>query len=302
MSNTIRRVIDNRVLVLGLDWMYREAIKPHERGELLDCARRVADALHLVPARGPVEGYYAEDPALTEYFQTVRALQGADGESRPAVSSLAAFQRLIEVMASPIFGRAQRTDRLLPSTRDPLTQALAKAYPTWDVPGLTADAAQVALASNDYSLVGLAARARDPVLIAATRESTVLYADAPAMASRVRPTIEYVWDVEPDLADAAGRFVAEFNALFRETLPAPRPAGAEHYWHAHGMNTVLGRCVRIGTETGVTPPQHYHWGICLGDGEDLVVHDFWDKSLWTTQRFRATLRGGRPRPQNPTAS
>ncbi len=35
----IRRLIDNRVCLLGLDWMYREAMKRHEKGELLECAR-----------------------------------------------------------------------------------------------------------------------------------------------------------------------------------------------------------------------------------------------------------------------
>jgi len=59
-------VVDNRVFLLGLDKLYRDAMKRHERGELLACARRVAAPLHETPADVPVEGYYAEDEQLTE--------------------------------------------------------------------------------------------------------------------------------------------------------------------------------------------------------------------------------------------
>ena len=43
------RVVDNRVFVLGLDKLYRDAMKQHEREELLLCARRVAEVLQVVP-------------------------------------------------------------------------------------------------------------------------------------------------------------------------------------------------------------------------------------------------------------
>ncbi len=63
-----RRVITNRIFLLGLDELYREAMKQNERGELLACARITAKALSLEPADVPVEGYYSEDDELTEYF------------------------------------------------------------------------------------------------------------------------------------------------------------------------------------------------------------------------------------------
>jgi hypothetical protein len=47
-------VVDNRVFLLGLDKLYRDAMKQHERGDLLRCARRVAQALHAAPADAPV--------------------------------------------------------------------------------------------------------------------------------------------------------------------------------------------------------------------------------------------------------
>lgn len=36
--STERRVVDNRFFSLGLDGLYRDAMKEHERGELLGCA------------------------------------------------------------------------------------------------------------------------------------------------------------------------------------------------------------------------------------------------------------------------
>jgi hypothetical protein len=47
--------------------------------------------------------------------------------------------------------------------------------PTWTIAGLTAAAYAIAIRTDDCSLVGLAARSRDTVVLAATRESVVLY-------------------------------------------------------------------------------------------------------------------------------
>lgn len=296
---TIRRVIDNRVCLLGLDWMYRETMKRHERDELLQCARRVAGALQIAPAEVPIEGYYAEDQDLAEYFRLVRALQRVDRSRTAIVSGLPQFQRLHTVTCSPIYGHSQYANSLLPAPRDPLAQALADTFPEWSVPRLTEAAADIAHALDDFSLVGLAARTRDGVLLTATRESAVLYAETPAMAARTRPTIEYVWQVDADLAASASRFIEAFNALFEDTLPPPTPSNAEHYWHAYGSNEVLGRCVRLGYDDSSRPIRHYHWGIYSDPDGVLFVQDFWHVEAWTTKRYRSTLNGGQsgPRPK-----
>ena len=43
------RVVNNRVFMLGLDGLYRKAMKRHEAGELLGCARQVARTLKVKP-------------------------------------------------------------------------------------------------------------------------------------------------------------------------------------------------------------------------------------------------------------
>ena len=88
---TERCIVDNRVFLLGLDKLYRDAMKRHERVELLSCARRVAAALHVTPTSVPVEGYYAEDQQLTEYFRLVRALQQVDESRTSKVAALPEF-------------------------------------------------------------------------------------------------------------------------------------------------------------------------------------------------------------------
>ena len=143
-------IVDNRVFLLGLDKFYRDAVKQHERGELLSCARRVAQTLDVKPSPAPVEGYYTEDEQLTDYFRLMRGLQNVHAKRTPEVVALAEFQRLSNVTASPLYGRPQQTDKLLlPAGRDALSQALLDTSPEWTVPRLVAAAAELRLAPAD---------------------------------------------------------------------------------------------------------------------------------------------------------
>ena len=239
----------------------------------------------------PVEGYYAEDERLTEYFRLVRALQRVDGRATPAVESLVEFQRLLEVVSAPLFGVPQFHGRLLPTGRDALSRALIERSPTWTLEGLVSSAHRAALESDEISLVGLAARVKDPVVLAAARESVVLYAE---MITGCFPMSEpkVVWKVEQDLVRQAGRFVEAFNALFGENLPAPAPKSAECYGDACEDNEIVGRCVRLGKDDAEMPPRVYHWAICRNVQGEPRVQEFWDSEVWTTARYRAALQGG----------
>jgi hypothetical protein len=285
--NVIKPVVDNRVVLLGLDKLYRDAMKRHERGELLICARAVAAALRIPAKNVVVEGYYGEDPDLTEYFRLQRGLQDVESSRTPEVSGLPEYRRLLEVASAPIYGRPRKSNKLLPVGRDSLSQALLDTRPSWTVDSLTALAAALAVDTDDISLVGLAARIEEPVVLAALRESVVLYAELIALG--IPPTREYAWEVDQDLAKQATRFVDVFNALFDEALPQPSPPNADSYWHAHKDNQVLGRCVRLGYDDTQQPIRHYHWGICLLLPEGLAVQEFWHPDVWTTERYRAAL-------------
>ena len=204
-------IVTDRVFLLGLDYFYREAMKDHERGELLNCARAVAAALGVGAATGEVEGYYAEEPKLTEYFQLLRALQDVGASRRAEVERLASFQRLHQVVTAPIFGPPVEGDRLLPLGGDPLYRALEETKPHWTILGLVAAAARIARSTDDVSLAGLAARAEDPVALAALRESVVLYEGRSIFSKE--PLRTFVWQVSEELAGAARRFIESFNAL-----------------------------------------------------------------------------------------
>jgi len=282
-------VVDNRLFLLGLCELYRDAMKPHERGELLACARRVAGTLGVPPADVPIEGYYTEDDELTEYFRLMRALQEVRASRAPKVKALPEFGRLREVTSAPLFGRPVGEDYLLPLGRDPLSQALLDTQPEWSVERLTAAAyAAAERYPDDISLVGLAARIRDPVVLTALRESVVLYAEM--MALGLPPPPEYVWQVDDDLAARASRFIDAFNALFDERLPPPEPEHAAMFAAASERSEILGRCVRLG---GDTSDNHYHWAIC--GLKERPVHEFWHAEVWTTERYRrAIYEHGRP--------
>lgn len=292
-----QRVVDNRVFLLGLDKLYRDEMKRHERGELLMCARRVAEALQVAPSDVPVEGYYAEDERLTEYFRLVRALQDVDKGKTSSVDSLSEFQRLRDVTSAPLYGRPQYKGKLLPTGRDALSQALVNTFPNWSVESLTAAAYNSARKFEDISLVGLAALIKDAVVLTAVRESVVLYAQPIAAAALDPPQPKYVWEVDKDLARQARRFIDTFNTLFGESLPPPDPAQAELYWHAYDDNEVLGRCVRLGYDKTILPIRHYHWAICRAADGGFAVQEFWNPELWTTTRYRSALSGFERRPE-----
>lgn len=280
------RVITDQVLVLGLDGLYREAMKAQESDALLDCARAVARRLRVSPATGPVEGYYTETPELTEYFQTMRALQECRSERRDILEDSRAFHRLEEVTSSPLFGvSCGRGDSLLPRACDPLFFALESAAPeTYSVAGLAESARRFAVDLEDASLVGLAACTGDPVLIAALRETVVLYAADYSWGIDDQPEVAYRWAVSDPVLERVSGFVTEFNALFAEHLPLPRPEGAPFYWDAYEENDPHGRCVRIAVDPR-RPDGNYHWGVYRVPDGSLAVEEFWSDRLWTTSYY-----------------
>jgi hypothetical protein len=278
------RIVDNRVFLLGLDELYRETMKQHERGELLCCAQRLAADLELAPADVSIEGYYSEDERLTEYFRLMRALQEAPKSCEQAIRSIGAYQRLKQVTESRIFGAPFDGDSLLTVGKDSLSVALGKTFPEWNIETIVDAAYQCALDSDDFSLVALAALSRDPVVLTALRESVVLYAMA-VDACAVMPNPEYIWQVD-DLIESRGRrFVETFNELFDDSLPQPKQDNADVFWRACKEWKIVGRCVRIGFDDRVRPINHYHWAIDRAK-YSLIVKDFWDTEVWTTERYR----------------
>jgi hypothetical protein len=288
--NTPVRLIDNRVFLLGLDELYRNAMKMLESERLLPCARTVAETLHLQPADVPIESYYHETPALEEYFRWMRRLQEQDENAEAGVKHLPEFQLLWKVTNSPLYGRPQREGKLFPTGRDPLSQALKDTAPNWSGAGLTKAAYAAALQFDDYSLVGLAARTQDAVVLTALRESVVLYAEVVRLALFREPKLDYEWRVDEGLAKAANRFIETFNRFVPDALPRAEAASAERYYKAYTDSEILGRCVRLGQ----TPDgrQHYHWAIMVKtlsrNRFELAVDEFWTKDIWTTKKYRET--------------
>lgn len=286
-----RCVVDNRALLVGLDELYRTAVQRHERAELLASARAVTAALRVPAADVPVEGYYADDPGLSDYFRLMRALQEIPEGRSAEVAALPEFRRLLVVSSSPLYGQPAHQGKLLPRGRDALSQALRAAWPDWTVPILTTCACAAAMAADDVSLVGLAARSKDPLVLTALRESVVLYAE-PMVGFAMIPLREFLWRVDDELAVQARRFVDAFNSLFgKSELPAPTRRNAQVYWEASAGAEILGRCVRLGESND---KRYYHWAICRAPNGELSVQEFWHDEIWTTTRYRGALQlGGR---------
>ena len=219
------RIVTNQVFLLGLDELYRTAMKRHESAELLECARTVAATLGVAPADVPIEGYYTESPELTEYFQLVRSLQDQPKDRETELADSEPYSRLVAVTSSPLFGIPTPSGSLLPSGTDPLTVALSDTFPNWTIETLTNAAYDVASDSDDFSLVALAALPKDPVVLTALRESVVLYAMVMGGAAWSEP--EYVWDVDLEIENRSKRFVETFNQLFNDSIPIPSSENTE---------------------------------------------------------------------------
>lgn len=277
--------VDHRVLLLGLDGLYRDAMKAFEASVLLSCAQRLTKELGVQALDVPVEGYYTESPQLTEYFKLMRSLQGVEEEKESRVKHLPEFQLLWRITNSPMYGRPQRWGKLLPVGRDPLSEALWSVDPSdWNPVTLVEAAYNAAMEYDDYSLVGLAARIKDALVIAALRESVVLYAEPTPVGIFIEPEYEYEWRVGPELERAANRFIEAFNGFVPGALPKAEPGNAERFYRAYGKQYIVGRCVYLGSETTAGP--YYHWAIRLETTGQLVLDDFWNGELWTTERYR----------------
>lgn len=289
---TVEQIVDDRVLLLGLDQMYRERMKRHESTELLACARAVATTLDVSPRDVPLESYYGQSKRLAEYFRLMRGLQAVDRNHRDRVSDMREFKRLLSVMSAPIYGRSVKGHGLFPTGRDPLVQALEDASvhadeSQWTLGNFVERAHRVAVETQDFSLVGLAAVARDAVVLAALRESVALYGAVAAM-SMEPPARLYVWRVDEELARRATLFVTAFNELFDEDLPEPVAENGDLFFEAADENYVNGRCICIGkTER---PTRFYHWAVYKGADGDPAVEEFWDTEIWTTDRYRRRVR------------
>lgn len=285
------RTITDRVLLLGLDGLYRSAMKRHETGELLRCARAVASDLEVSPTSVPIEGYYGETPALTEYFLLVRKLQQQPRSFRDRLSGSPQFERLEAVTSAPIFGSPDPgTDSLLPAGRDALFFALEGLEPSELSKDLIVQRARsIARKSQSLSLVSLAAFVGDSVLIAALRETVVLYAAGVVFGISDEPHAVYRWEVSEALLDRAVAFVAVFNQLFSESLAVPSPETAPVYWDEYMENEIHGRCVRIAVDPRRAEP-NYHWGVYEDRGGEYCVEDFWAERLWTTSYYSGHQR------------
>ena len=289
---TIYCVVDNRVLVLGIDELYRKYMKEFEAEFLLPQAEVVAAKLGVVEANVPVEGYYGERETLTRYFKLMRALQEVGESSEPLVSGLHEFQKICDVTKSPIFGRPIRNGKLFPQRRDPLSQALNDTKATgWEAQKIINQAYEVVMDSDDISLVGLAVRLRDSIVMTALRESVILYVERVEMGPGNGPRIEYIWKVDKGFAKIANRFIEEFNSLLpkdsyiRHGINKAEPDNAWRFYSAYSENRILGRCANLGYDLS-TPTQYYHWAITK-QNEEFALDEFWDTELWTTQNYRS---------------
>ncbi|VUD69440.1 hypothetical protein TDB9533_04810 [Thalassocella blandensis] len=285
MENVITKVLDNRALILALDYLYRENMKRFETEELLEESRKLIRMLSLSVVDVPVEGYYHESEELKEYFLNVRTLQQCPLERKKEVEHLDSYQILSKVTDSEIYGKG-KSNGFLPQRLDPLFYALQNIPVSgWAVESITSEAHSISVDSDDISLVGIAASINDSVVLAALRESVALYGAVAAGSAMIPPKIVYRWDVDSKLQSKVNLFIKIFNELSSSNIKEAGPENVEYYYDAFEDNEIFGRCIYVGYDDTKTPIEMYHWAIKYEAGS-AIVDDFWSEDLWTTERYK----------------
>jgi hypothetical protein len=288
LPETIDCIVDHRVLLLGTDAIYRKSMEQLETAVLLPKVEMVATSLGISELKVPVEGYYINSPKATRYFRLMRGLQQVDEALLSRVKNLPDFQEIWKIVSSPIFGRPVTKAKLLPQGRDPLSQALLDTINSqWEVEKLVDLSYKVSVETNDISLVGLAARLKDPIVITALRESVILYAEKIMRGTISEPRYKFVWKVDNHFAKVTNQFIEEFNGFLPDYLkgiPLAEPENAEEFFRAASKNKILGRCANLGADDSLPEPLYYHWAITK-QNEELVLDAFWSRELWTTEKY-----------------
>ena len=183
--------------------------------------------------------------------------------------------------------------QVLPGGVDPLREAFFGLHHSeWSIDRLVDEAHRIALAGDDYSLTGLAAWIRDPVVLAALGESVVLYMQI-GSARRLEeppPPPKFVWAVDQELVERANRFVSSFNAFSShplEEIPTGSVSSdiAQLYYFKFSLAEIAGRCVRLADG----PKGFYHWAIYKDSTESPAVEEFWSEEIWTTRMYKDKL-------------
>lgn len=277
--------MDDRTLILALDFLYRESMKFFEKETLLAESRKLLDALALTAIDAPVEGYYCESEELKEYFLNIKTLQQCPMERKREVECLEPYRQLSKVMSSEIFGSG-KSESFLPQRLDPLYEALQNVpVGKWTVEKLTSEAHAISRKTDDISLVGIAASIHDAVVLTALRESVALYGVVAAGCATNSFKFEYKWNVTAGVKDKVNRFISTFNELTLSTIKEAEPDNIVYFHDAFAKNDIMGRCIYIGYDDTDEPIQRYHWAINYDAGR-AIVDAFWSNDLWTTERYQ----------------
>lgn len=285
MKNVLVKTLDNRSLLLALDYLYRENMKIFEREKLLPASTELVEKLGIPLIDVPVEGYYPESEELTEYFLKIRSLQKCTKIQRQTVQQSESYRLLSNVMSSEIFGKGIEVGDFFTQRRDPLYYALRNiSVREWSVAAITSEANTIAANSDDISLAGIAAFITDSVAVAAVRESVALYGSVAVGCAMIPPEITYEWQVDTEVQDKVNRFIGIFNVLTSGSIPEASPENIRYFYDACEENSIAGRCIYIGYDDTKDPVEKYHWAI-KPSGNGLVVEEFWSSEIWTTERY-----------------
>ena len=128
MQETIVRTVNNRELVLGIDYLYLEAMKVFEVERLLPVSKRLVEILNAPKVEVPIEGYYGESRELKEYFIGMRSLQALKKEDSLKVKDSLEYKTLYNVSTFTDFWKESRCRKVLSRNARPFVSCIRQYF------------------------------------------------------------------------------------------------------------------------------------------------------------------------------
>jgi len=281
-------IVSDFELILGLESFYRRHMKIYETKDLLPLVVALFEKLGISqPEEYPIEGYYYESEELKTYFKYIKTLKEVPIERKDVLQDMLGYKKLTELFCSGLYGKYEYVGAILPSVKDPLYYALdSLSVENWNVKNILNTAYTIINDIGNTTIIGLGIMIKNPVIVTALRESTVLYSDVPCLGMpdfTIKYVNKYIWNVSKEVEKLANMLIETFNGICPYKIPMAIEKNAEKYYDEFSSNPVDLRCVRIGSDVS---SRHYHWAIKKQEHptSNYKFAEFWDENLWTTEK------------------
>lgn len=270
--------------IIGLDGFYRKNMMKYESKIIFPLLNDMIKELNIELENFHIEGYYCKTKILSKYFTIVQNLKKIDIEKINLFEKYSGYNKLIEIFCSGLFGEYKYSDKIIPSIKDSINIALkniSKAQYNFKI--ILDYAFELLQDKQSLTLVELGILLKNPIIVTALCESTVLYREV-EMLGTIIPKYEYIWNVSKKIEEEGNRIIETFNKICPYKIPICNENNVKKYFNEFIDNEINYRCVRLAIDEN---GKNYHWAIKWNRiNKNYEFKEFWDEKLWTTEDYK----------------